>query len=197
MIKEKVREIYENLSVNKWPHVKRVFAFTCIILDKLNLNEKDKELVKISALLHDIGYKKQFEVGGDDVHEKYSCEMVDDILGGSYKKDDIEKIKETILTHGCFDDCNTLFQKILFDADKLDKTTFGEVIRKSIILHGKYKMNDLEIFKEFVGRVGSRKFHLDESKKIAEDNKKMLSSIFTYYSKFTDIVDEKEKEFNL
>ena len=135
MIKEKVKQIYENLSVNKWGHVKRVLAFATKLSEELNLNVHEKKLIQISALIHDIGYKKQFEVKGEDMHEKYSVEMLDEILCGEYlEKEEIDIVKETISTHGIFENCQTKFQKILFDADKLEKTTIGEVIRKSIIM---------------------------------------------------------------
>lgn len=196
MIKEKAKLIYESLSVNKWPHVKRVLTFADIISNKLNLSDSEKKIISISAILHDIGYKKLFEIGGEDIHEKYSSEMIEEFLGDKYSEEMKNEIKKTILTHGSFDQCETLFQKILFDADKLDKTTFGEIIRKTIILHGKYKMNDLEIFEEFKERIESRKFHLDISKKIAKENKSDLLKIFSKYSEFLEVVEEKENEFN-
>jgi len=198
MIKNKVKEIYENLSVNKWGHVKRVFAFATKLADKLNLEGKEKNMVQISALLHDVGYKKQFEVGGDDMHEKYSVEMVDDLLSQTeLNKDEIQLIKETILTHGEYDDCKTKLQKILFDADKLEKTTIGEVIRKSVIMHEKFKMNDEEIFLRLMEKMKERKFHFKESTEIANENREKIFISFEHYKELFDYADKIEKDFSV
>ena len=198
MIKEKVKQIYENLSVNKWGHVKRVLAFATKLSEELNLEEKDKKLLQICALLHDVGYKKQFEIGGEDMHEKYSVEMVEEILSGeNFSEEEIKIIKKTISTHGVFADCKTKLQKILFDADKLEKTTMGEVIRKSIIMHEKFKMNDEQIFLRLMKKMNERKFHFRESEKIAKENKDKIFSVFGHYKELFDYADEIEKKINI
>ena len=198
MIKEKAKKIYKSLSVNKWGHVKRVLAFATKLSEELNLEEKDKKIIQVSALLHDIGYKKQFEIGRKDVHEKYSVEMAEEILlGEDFSENEIEIIKETISTHGVFEDCNTRFQKILFDADKLEKTTIGEIIRKSIIMHEKFKMNDEEIFLRLMEKMNERKFHFRESEKIAEENKKKIFEVFKHHKELFDYADEIEKKLDI
>ena len=112
MLKNDVREIYEGLSVNKWGHVKRVLAFATILSKKLGLNTKELRLVQASALVHDIGYKKQFEKGGEDIHEKHSVEMCEDILHkNGFSQEEIEEIREIISTHGVLEDCKTKLQK--------------------------------------------------------------------------------------
>jgi len=194
MIKEKVKQIYENLSVNKWGHVKRVLAFATQLSKKLKLKKSDIKIIQASALLHDIGYKKQFEVGGDDLHEKYSVEMIDEILlGEGFNEEEIKVIKEIISTHGVFEDCKTKYQKILFDADKLEKTTLGEVIRKSIIMHEKFNMNDEQIFLRLMEKMDERKFHFNESGKIAKKNKEKLFKTFNHYKELFEYADETEK----
>lgn len=198
MIKEKIKKIYENLSVNKWGHVKRVLAFATMLSEELNLEKKDKKMIQVCALLHDIGYLKQFEIKGEDMHEKYSVEMVEEILlGEDFSKEEIKIIKETISTHGVFEDCKTEFQKILFDADKLEKTTIGEVIRKSIIMHEKFKMNDEQIFLRLMEKMAERKFHFNESEKIAKENKEKIFEAFSHYKELFDYSDEIEKKLNL
>ncbi len=197
MIKEKVKKIYESLSVNKWGHVKRVLAFSVKLSEELNLDEFGGKIIQVSALLHDIGYKKQFEIGGEDLHEKYSAEMVGEILSNEkFNKEEIKVIQETILTHGNFEDCKTKFQKILFDADKLEKTTIGEVIRKSIIMHEKFKMNDEEIFLRLIEKINQRKFHFKESEKIAKENKKKILGAFNHYGELLEYANEIERKIN-
>jgi HD superfamily phosphodiesterase len=198
MIKEKVKQIYESLPVNKWGHVKRVLAFATKLSEELNLEESEKRIIQISALLHDIGYKKQFEIDGEDLHEKYSVEMVDEIISEEgFSEEEIKIIKEIISTHGIFENCKTKFQKILFDADKLEKTTMGEIIRKSIIMHEKFKMNDEQIFLRLMEKMNERKFHFKESEKIAKKNKEKIFESFNHYRELFEYADEIEKKFNL
>ena len=198
MIKEKVKQIYEDLSVNKWGHVKRVLAFTTKLSETLNLNKSEKRILQTCALLHDIGYKKQFEIEGEDMHEKYSVEMTEEILSGeNFSEEETKIIKETISTHGVFEDCKTKFQKLLYDADKLEKTTMGEVIRKSIIMHEKFKMNDEQIFLRLIEKMNKRKFHFRESEKIAKENKERMFEAFNYYKELFDYADELEKKLNI
>ncbi len=196
MIKEKIKKIYENLSVNKWGHVKRVLAFATKLSEELNLDEFEKKIIQVSALLHDIGYKKQFDLGGEDLHEKYSVEMTEKMVSNEFNKDEIKIIKETISTHGNFEDCKTKFQKILFDADKLEKTTIGEVIRKSIVMHEKFKMNDEQIFLRLIEKMKERKFHFKESEKIAKENKEKIFEAFDHYNELFEYANEIEKKLN-
>ena len=198
MIKNKVKEIYESLSVNKYPHVKRVLAFAIKIAKDQGLKGKDLELIEIIALLHDVGYKKQFEVGGKDKHEIYSVEVCREFLENTnFSKEEKEEICETIKTHGEFESCKTQFQKILFDADKLDKTSIGEIIRKSIIMHEGFKMNDQEIFERLNQRMNERKFHFEISKKISKENLKPINEAFKDYKEFLNFADEIEKNLNI
>ena len=107
----------------------------------------------------------------------------------------IKKVVHCIETHRFRNDNppKTKEAMILFDADKLDKTTVGEIIRKSIIMHEKFKMNDLEIFERLMKIMNERKFHFDISKKIAEENKKPLFEAFKDYKEFLDFTDEISK----
>jgi len=195
MIKNKAKKIYEGMSVNKYPHVKRVVGYVFKIAEAEGLNEREIELIKFAALLHDVGYKKVFEEGLEDKHELYSSEECENILKGEdLTEKEMSLIKETISTHGVFENCKTQFQKILFDADKLDKTNVGEIIRKSIIMHEKFKMNDLEIFERLMTRMNERKFHFEISKKIAEENKKPLFESFKNYKRFLEFTNETEKQ---
>jgi HD superfamily phosphodiesterase len=74
-LKNKVEKLYCKLSKNKWLRVKRVLAFATLVGRKMKLSKKDIRIIQLAALLHDIGYIKQFQVGGKDRHEEYSCEV--------------------------------------------------------------------------------------------------------------------------
>ncbi len=190
--------------MNKWGHVKRVLVFATILARKLKLSDKELKIIQIAALLHDIGYKKQFErkakfkLKRKDRHEKHSADMADRIMNESgFDNEEVKLVKEIILTHGDFKKCKTKLQKILFDADKLDKTTVGEVIRKSIIMHEKFKMNDEEIFLRLIKRMNEIEFHFKESRKIAEENKKKVFSAFNSYKNLLEHADKIEKKLDI
>jgi HD superfamily phosphohydrolase YqeK len=110
----------------------------------------------------------------------------------SYNVDEktVEKVLSSILTHSNFEACSTIYQKIIYDADKLDKTTFGEVIRKSVICYEKYHMDEYETFKNLYRRLNERKFHLKVSKSIASKNKKSLLPAYRNYNKFLQYVEK-------
>jgi putative nucleotidyltransferase with HDIG domain len=199
-LKNKVKEMYYKWSKNKWLHVKRVLAFATIISKKMKLSKKDIQIIQLAALLHDIGYIKQPRTRGKDIHEEHSCEIARELLESyGVDKETIEKVISAILTHTDFDACTTIYQKVIYDADKLDKTTIGEVIRKSIICYEKYHMDEYETFKNLYRRLGERKFHLKVSKDIAFKNKRALLPAYRNYDKFLKFADELESSltFNL
>jgi Mor family transcriptional regulator len=73
----------------------------------------------------------------------------------------------------------------------------GEVIRKSIIMYGKFNMNDEQIFLRLMEKMKGRKFHFDISTKIADENRKNIFVAFNHYKELFDYADEIEKNFNL
>jgi HD superfamily phosphodiesterase len=191
-LKEIIKKRYCEWSVNKYYHVLRVLTFAAILSKKKKLSEKEKTIVQLAALLHDLGYRKQFETNcKKDKHELYSCEEARSLLKDFNISDDIiESVVSAIKTHSNFKACKSLIQKLLYDADKLDKTTLGEVIRKSIICYEKYGMDELEIFKTLQSNLNKTRFHLNESKRIAQKNKKILMSVYKNYNSFINNIDD-------
>lgn len=98
-------------------HVMRVYNMAI----KLAKDEDvDLEVVKISALLHDIGYYNKLTNEDHAIKSAQLAELFLKKLG--YKKDKIEHIKECIIAHRYRTKIKpkSLEAKIIFDADKLE-----------------------------------------------------------------------------
>lgn len=103
-----------------WDHTMRVYK-VCI---KIGTVEKaDLEILKLAALLHDIGREEEDRLKGDICHAEIGAKMAVDILKKCNIDDCmINKIYHCIETHR-FKGLKkplSLAAKILFDADKLD-----------------------------------------------------------------------------
>jgi len=104
-------------------HVMRVYNL-CLSIVKKEKKNVDLEILKISALLHDIGRKEEdLDKTGKIDHAVLSAKMAEKILKDlGYSKEKIDKIKHCIETHRFKGKLKpkTIEAKILFDADKLD-----------------------------------------------------------------------------
>lgn len=130
--------MYCRWSVNKYYHVLRVLGFATILAEKKKLSGEQKEIIQLAAWCHDLGYIKQSKIGGADKHALYSSQEAGKLLKKfSFNDNIIRSVNSTIKTHSDFNACRSLTQKILYDADKLDRTTLGEVIRKAVIFNEK------------------------------------------------------------
>lgn len=195
LIYDKVKKIYNELPVDRFPHILRVTNYAIKISKHLGLEKEEIKIIILSSFLHDIGYKNQFENNEKGNHHLYSMEEAKKILAdGELNEDEIETILGVIKTHGDFEDCKNKYQKILYDADKLDKTSFTEVIRRSLIYHDKNKLNDDEIFKKIKKRIKNDKFHFSYSKKIAEKNKKYLMEAIKIQNKINNDSKKTDKK---
>lgn len=110
-------------------HSQNVAILANVICDNLNLNDKDKNVVILSALFHDIGksadilknvgkegfcsYEKRMNIR----HEDIGADMVLDILKNDFSSDIVKKVSDTIRN----DECDIIFAKILHDADNISE----------------------------------------------------------------------------
>jgi uncharacterized protein len=126
-IYQKIKKIVEKES--EWTdaahdinHTIRVYDL-CLKLAK-GMGKVDLEVLKLSALLHDIGGAKELrDKSGKTCHAKVSAEMARKILKKfKYPQDKINKIVHCILSHRYKTGIKpeTKEAKILFDADKLE-----------------------------------------------------------------------------
>jgi uncharacterized protein len=114
-------------------HIMRVYNL-CLLIATAEKNV-DLEVLKISALLHDIGRRKEdLDKSGKINHAILSANMAGKILEDlGYSKEKIEKIKHCISAHrfkGNFRP-KTIEAKILSDADKIDVYGAIGVVRSS------------------------------------------------------------------
>jgi uncharacterized protein len=118
-------------------HINRVEAL-CLEIQK---EEGGNPLIlRLAALLHDVGVVKEHEEGGD--HALYSAEIASEFLGkAGLGKELIEAVAGCILTHrfSAGKNPDTLEARILQDADRLD--ALGAVgIFRSIFSMGALRM---------------------------------------------------------
>jgi uncharacterized protein len=101
-------------TVHSYAHVDRVFRIATYIAEK---ERADIELVQIGAILHDIGRT----VG--EPHNQTGAKLAGEILSGTdFSHERSDKVARIILYHAIptRDKLETLEEKIVWDADKID-----------------------------------------------------------------------------
>jgi uncharacterized protein len=113
IVKEKMSALEG--TAHSYAHVDRVVKIATILAEK---EQADMELVQAAALLHDIGYA----VG--EPHNETAAKLANEILKTStnYPQERIERIVKIVLRHPIAfrDRLETLEEKIVWDADKID-----------------------------------------------------------------------------
>ncbi|MDD3084007.1 MAG: HD domain-containing protein [Candidatus ainarchaeum sp.] len=121
LIRREVKKIFENASgSHDWEHTKRVYNNCLLINKKENANIV---VLKLSALLHDIGREEQEKSRGKLCHAEIGAKLALIILKKHGFDDNIIKeIIHCIRTHRFWKKNlpKSLEAKILYDADKLD-----------------------------------------------------------------------------
>lgn len=133
LFKEKLPNtfIYHN-----YQHTKRVVKSTKELIDKSEINVKDKEALLLAAWLHDTGYIHQYKG-----HEEKSAEIAEDFLKENNATPElIEQVKKLIRATNFSNEPETLGEKIIRDADSshfgkdyFDETS--EFLRQELELH--------------------------------------------------------------
>jgi uncharacterized protein len=120
-VKETAKEIFNGArGSHDWDHTLRVYH----LCDHIGKAEKaDLDVVRIAALLHDIGRSQQDTTNGDVCHARQGARMARDIIRPlPLSEAQRENVVHCIRTHR-FRGCRrpeTIEAKVLFDADKLD-----------------------------------------------------------------------------
>ena len=164
--------LYHNLT-----HTKRVFKSTKEIIDHSNLNNEEKEVLELTAILHDTGYIKgslDHEIESAAIATKFLKEKeVDETV--------IEKVVSCILATKLDAEPTNTLEKIIRDADAshFARDYFQEA---SELLRLELKLQDIQDF--------SKKDWL-------EGNIKMLTTQHTYYTDYAIENWNPKKEKNL
>lgn len=119
-VEEKASEFFDNVNpAHDWFHVKRVENLALKLAEK---EDADREIVKVSTLLHDIGRKNEDE-GVIEDHSSWGAEKAEKILSElDFETEFVEKISHCIDSHrySKAPEPATLEAKVLSDADNLD-----------------------------------------------------------------------------
>jgi len=135
--------IYHN-----YTHTKRVFKSTKEIIDNTNISEEDKEVLLLTALLHDTGYTQGFEN-----HEEHSVAISKAFLSQQNIPDHtIDKISDLIMATKMNHQPVNILEKIIRDADSshLAKDYFketSEFLRQELNLSNIKNLNTSEWLK--------------------------------------------------
>jgi len=200
-IKEDAKKFFLNAKgSHNWDHTKRVYNL-CIHIGKKE--NADLEILKLAAILHDIGREEETRSKGNICHAEKSAIFAKEILEKyGFNKEEIDKIRHCIETHRFRGDKIPMSKeaKILFDADKLDSIgavgigrTFlfaGEVGAR---LHNKdvdiektepYTKEDTG-YREFMIKLRKIKDRMltQEGKRIAEDRHQFMVDFFDRLNK--------------
>ncbi|MFW9820182.1 MAG: HD domain-containing protein [Candidatus Thorarchaeota archaeon] len=171
----------ERDDIHGFIHVERVYDFCINIGMKLNANI---DILKISAILHDIGRIEETDDGLNRNHADISAEKAYKFLSShdfNLSTDDIDKIIHCIKAHSFSNKITpeTLEAKILSDADKLD--ALGAIglyrtISFTIMNNGGIK----EVIEHLENKILKLKdqLNLEVSNKIAEKRQKIILDFY-------------------
>ena len=117
-------------------HFIPVVNYAKILSEKLNLSEEQKEIVEISAWLHDVGSivvgRKEHHIIGGEIAEKKLKEL-------NYPQEKIEKVKKCILNHrGSIDNKReSIEEQIVSDADAMSNfDNLSGIFKAAFIFEG-------------------------------------------------------------
>ncbi len=133
------KELPNSCIYHNYDHTKRVFKSTKEIIDNTNLPDEDKEVLLLTALLHDTGYSKS-----SDNHEEHSVEIAKDFLSQqNISQDIIDKVSKKIMATKMEHQPTDLMEEIIRDADAshFAKDYYGET---SELLRREFKLNSIK-----------------------------------------------------
>ncbi|RZS90516.1 Pycsar system effector family protein [Aquimarina brevivitae] len=148
---EKTENFVEDLFQNELPktciyhnhaHTRRVFKSTKEIADNVSISDEDKELLLLTALLHDTGYTKSFEN-----HEEYSVNIAKEFLKSNHvAPNKIQEVSRLIMATKMTHTPQDLLEQIIRDADashfaKEYYNETSELLREEFKIHG---INDFD-----------------------------------------------------
>ena len=182
----------EKDDIHGFSHTERVYELCLEIGKNLGAN---LFILKISALLHDIGRKREMKADSENNHAEISTQIALDFLNAEKfeipektVKDIIHCIRAHSFSHNIFPE--TLEAKILSDVDKLDALgaiglyrTIGFTIKKQggieqVIEHLENKILKLR-----------DQLYLEESRNIADERKRIIENFYNKLKEETNSSD--------
>ncbi len=166
-------------------HTLDVVRSSEIIAKHENLSEKEIEIIKTAAYLHDIGIVIQFKG-----HEKHSVNIAQEILPQfGYKPEDITLILELIHSTQMPQVADNILQQIICDADldylgRDDYFEISSLLRKEWFYLFKMDFSDIQWYMSQKGFLKNHVYHTASSRKLK--NEKKLQNIL----KIESLIDE-------
>jgi len=181
IVKEFAIKNSENNDIHGFDHVERVFHLSISIGKKLNA---DLNILKIAALLHDIGRIQEKKDALKRNHAEISAELTKHFLSSNQyglTQNEIGKIIHCIQAHSYSNKLvpETLEAKILSDADKLD--ALGAIGLYRTIGFTISRNGDLEDVIEHLENkilLLKNRLFLDISKEIAKSREKIIVNFY-------------------
>ncbi|MBQ4821603.1 Pycsar system effector family protein [Aquimarina sp. MMG016] len=133
------KELPNTCIYHNYDHTKRVFKSTKEIIDNIKISDEDKEVLLLTALLHDTGYSRSSEN-----HEEHSVAIAKDFLSDQkVSQEVIDKVSKQILATKMEHTPTDLMEEIIRDADAshFAKDYYGET---SELLRREFKLNDVK-----------------------------------------------------
>ncbi|MBQ0736571.1 Pycsar system effector family protein [Aquimarina celericrescens] len=132
------KELPNSCIYHNYDHTKRVFKSTKEILDNVNISDEDKEVLLLTALLHDTGYSRSSEN-----HEAHSAEIAMEFLAKhNVSQEIIDKVCKQIMATKMEHKPTDFMEEIIRDADAshFAKDYYGET---SELLRQEFKLNNI------------------------------------------------------
>ncbi|MFN3528184.1 MAG: HD domain-containing protein [Candidatus Altarchaeaceae archaeon] len=155
-------------------HTLRVASNALLLAKRKRLNSRNKEILFLSAIFHDV-YKMD-----EGKHTIKGAEFAKKILKSlDYSDDFCNEVYSAIIKHTeSFLKPEKITEKILYDADKLDKIGVFGILRRT--LNSEDFSKDKEKILKRLKEDTNQKFYLKISKKIAEERIKNEKEILKF-----------------
>jgi len=195
-IKEEAKDFFSNANgSHDWEHTERVHNLCVYIGEK---EKADMEVLRLAAILHDIGREAQDRLNGDICHAERGAALARELLRKhAIEEEQIDRIVHCIETHR-FRNSKTPQSKeakILFDADKLDAigaTGIGRAFLFAGEVGAKLHNKDIDVentepytkedtaYREFVVKLRKIRDRMltRHGKKIAEERHTFMTDFF-------------------
>jgi len=215
-IEEIAEERLKDCSAHSIEHVKRVYSLCLKLAEN---QEVDLGVLRVAALLHDIGGKVELnDLTGNTDHAFVGAEMVSPILKNlNFSDKEIKHIQDCILSHRYKNEHEpkTIEAKILFDADKLDSIGAIGIARAFVWIGGNkaniYSKPDIEEYAQknllggkISGRIKDKSLHSPQiefatkikflkDKLYTEKGKEIAEERTTFFKDFLDRLEMEVK----
>lgn len=201
LIKKYSKEQMDKLGLYGWPHVKRVLHLCVRMAYILKERNVDLDVLKASALLHDIA-KHLYKKNATFDHGRVGAELAEAFLiRSNFNREKIKAICHAIRAHTHFEKPISIEAKILHDADFLDKlgaVGIATIFIKACLTNVTIEeiLENFELEKEEPSFVIKhirwiKKPHLytEVAKSIAEKRNKIISAFFKELKKEIELKD--------